>query len=120
MSRTHKSNLSLKILLFLGSLGVIVIGSALFLLTAGRGIGQYFFGKSFAENQLKGYVSSVLRQEVNGAHCQAVDSDGNGYVSCDYTLAGSPQTTHSIECAAWGLNGILNRGCKARLPGFNN
>ncbi len=120
MSRSHKSNLSLKILLSLGSLGVILIGGAIFLLTAGKGLGQYFFGKSFAENELKGYVSTVLRQDVNGAHCQSVDSDNNGYVSCDYTLVTNPQVTHSIECAAWGLNGVLNKGCKARMPNFNN
>jgi hypothetical protein len=109
-----------KVKFFLGlvviSFLVVVIGT--FLLTAGRTIGQSLFGRSFAEGQLRDYVAKVLRQEVNGANCQAVDSDGNGYVSCDYTVAAQPSTPRSIECAAWGMSGFLNRGCRTRVPGF--
>lgn len=100
-----------QIAFFLEGIGFLVIGGGIFLLTAGKGITQYFFGRSFAESELKGYIASVLHQEVNGSHCQAVDKDGNGYVSCDYTLVSEPQKTHSVECAAWGWDGLLNRGC---------
>jgi hypothetical protein len=42
-------------------------------------------------------------------------------VSCDFTTTSDPNRTHSIECAAWGWDGFLNRGCKTRLPGgFGN
>ena len=78
---------------------------------------RFFFGKSFAETQLREYVTNVLNQEVNGMNCQRFDTDGNHYVSCDYTTAAAPEKVRSIECSAWGLDGFLNRGCKARLPG---
>lgn len=93
----------------------LVVGGA-FLITAGRTIGQSIFGRSFAEAELKDYVSTVLKQEVNGARCQAVDTNKNGYVSCDYTTAAQPTIPRSLECAAWGLDGFLNRGCKTRFP----
>jgi hypothetical protein len=108
----------IKLFLMLGVIGFFVVVVGTFLLTAGRTVGQSLFGRSFAEGQLKDYVSSVLRQDVNGLKCQAVDSDGNGYVSCDYTTAGQPSVPRSIECAAWGMDGFLNRGCKTRLPNF--
>ena len=57
---------NLKLYFILGSVGIIVLGGGIILLTVGRVFGQYFFGRSFAESQLKDYVSSVLRQEVNG------------------------------------------------------
>jgi hypothetical protein len=110
----------IKLFLVLGAIGFFVVVVGTFLLTAGRTVGQSLFGRSFAEGQLKDYVSSVLRQEVNGSKCQAVDSDGNGYVSCDYTTSGQPNVPRSIECAAWGMDGFLNRGCKTRLPNFGN
>ena len=93
-----------------------VVGGAL-LVTVGRNFGQFWFGRSFAESQLKEYVNKVLRQEINGVSCRNVDTDGNGYVSCDFTTTSDPNRTHSIECAAWGWDGFLNRGCKTRLPG---
>lgn len=52
----------------------------------------------------------------SGARCQGVDSDSNGYVSCDYTTVNELNVARSLECAAWGLDGFINRGCKARLP----
>jgi hypothetical protein len=108
----------LKFFLTIGILGFLIIVIGGFLLTAGRTIGQSIFGRSFAEGQLKDYVTKVFKQEVNGARCQAVDSDTNGYVSCDYTTAGQPEVPRSIECAAWGLDGFLNRGCRTRVPTF--
>lgn len=92
---------------------VFLVGTGV-LLTSGKAVGQSLFGKSFAEKELKNYVSSVLREPLNGVSCQPVDTDSNGYVSCDYTTVVDPETTHSIECSAWGLDGFLNRGCKAR------
>jgi hypothetical protein len=97
------------------ALVVAVIGG--FLLTAGKTIGQSLFGRSFAEDQLKNYVASVLKQDVNGVTCQPVDTDGNGYVACDFTTVTAPNQVQTIECAAWGLDGFINRGCKRRLPG---
>lgn len=47
---------------------------------------------------------------------QGMDSDGNGYVSCDYTIVSDPNRTYSLECAAWGWDGFMNQGCKTRLP----
>jgi hypothetical protein len=108
----------LKFFLGLAAVGFLVVVVGTFLLTAGRTVGQSLFGRSFAEGQLKDYVSAVLKQDVNGSRCQAVDSDGNGYVSCDYTTAGQPNVPRSIECAAWGLDGFLNRGCRTRVPNF--
>jgi hypothetical protein len=98
--------------------GIVIIGAGIFLTTVGRTFGQFFFGRSFAESQLRSYVSSVQRQEVNGVSCQPMDTDGNGYVSCDYTLVSQPNVTRSIECAAWGLDGFFHRGCKVRVPTF--
>jgi hypothetical protein len=105
---------NLKISLIAALTAIIVIVGTSYLLTAGKAIGQPIFGKGFAERELKNYVSSVLRQQLNGVSCQPVDTDANGYVSCDYTTIAEPNTTHSIECSAWGLEGFLNRGCKAR------
>jgi len=67
--------------LILISAGIIVLGGGLVLVTAGRVVGQFFFGRSFAEKELNEYVSSVLKQELNGSKCQAMDTDGNSYVS---------------------------------------
>ena len=106
----------MKIGLILTGVGVLVLVSGVFLATVGKTFGQFFFGRSFAEGELRDYVSSVLKQEINGVRCQAMDSDGNGYVSCDYTLVSQPDVTRSIECAAWGLDGFLNRGCRTRFP----
>jgi hypothetical protein len=102
------------------SILAIVIGSGIYLLTAGRGLGQFLFGKGYAEKQLDDYVRTVLKEEVRGSNCQKIDTDQNGYVSCDYTLVSRPGVTYSIECAAWSVGGFINRGCKSRLPGFNN
>jgi hypothetical protein len=109
---------NVKLILLLVAGGIVVIGGGLVLMTVGRTAGQFFFGRSFAESQLKDYVSSVLKQEVNGVRCQAMDTDGNGYVSCDYTLVSQPNVTRSLECSAWGLDGFLNRGCRTRFPSF--
>jgi hypothetical protein len=95
---------------------VIVVAGFSALITVGKGVGQYFFGKGFAEGELKDYVASVQKTQVQGSSCQSYDTDGNGYVSCDYTVANDPGKTYSLECAAWGLDGFLNKGCKTRLP----
>ena len=97
---------------------VLILGGSIFLVTIGKTMGQFMMGKSFAEAQLNDYVAKVLKQDVNGVNCQSMDTDKNGYVSCDYTIASQPNTPRSIECAAWGLDGFFNRGCKARVPGF--
>jgi hypothetical protein len=94
---------------------IVVVGFSV-LITAGKGVGQYFFGKGFAEGQLRDYVASLQKTQVQGASCQVFDTDSNGYVSCDYTIANDPGKTYSIECAAWGLDGFLNKGCKTRIP----
>ncbi len=104
--------------LILVGLLAVVIGSGIFLVTVGRNIGEFFFGKSYAEGQLKEYVASVLNDEVNGVSCRAFDTDNNGYVACDYTTAKQPGVTRSLDCAAWGISGFLNRGCKTRMPNF--
>jgi prepilin-type N-terminal cleavage/methylation domain-containing protein len=93
--------------------GILAISAVSFL-------GQIFLGRSFAENQLRDHVNSVLREDLKGANCQAIDSDGNGYVSCDYTVVSRPQETRPIECAAWGWYGLINRGCRTRFPNFPN
>jgi hypothetical protein len=108
----------LQFLLVLAVVGVLITVVGSFLLTAGKTIGQSLFGRSFAEGQAKDYVGAVLKQNINGVRCQAVDTDKNGYVSCDYTTVSQPETPRSIECAAWGMDGFLNRGCKTRMPGF--
>ena len=100
------------------SAGIIVLGSGLALITVGRVVGQFFFGRSFAEKELNEYVSSVLKQELNGYKCQSRDTDGNSYVSCDFTLVSNPEKTYSVECSAWGLDGFLNKGCKSRSNQF--
>jgi hypothetical protein len=104
------------LILAVGGVLVAIVGG--FLLTAGKTIGQSLFGRSFAEGQVRDYVGAVLKQEVNGVRCQAVDTNKNGYVSCDYTTVSQPDTPRAIECAAWGMDGFLNRGCKTRMPGF--
>lgn len=104
--------------LILVSTGIIVLGGGLVLITVGRVVGQFFFGRSFAEKELNEYVSSVLKQELNGAKCQAMDTDRNSYVSCDFTLVSNPEKTYSVECSAWGLDGFLNKGCKSRSNQF--
>lgn len=108
-----------KVFLLLGGAGVIVLAGAIALVTVGKEVGQFFFGRSFAESELRSYVQRVMGEEVKGVQCQKRDSDGNGYVSCDYTLVSQPGKTYSLECSAWGLDGFLNRGCKTRLPSFN-
>lgn len=107
-----------KILLISTGIGIVSLALVIFLTTVGRTFGQFLFGRSFAESELRDYVSSVLKQEINGVRCQAMDTDGNGYVSCDYTLVSQPEVTRSIECAAWGLDGFFNRGCRTRFPNF--
>jgi hypothetical protein len=107
-----------KLIFFLVVGGMVVIGGGIALATVGRSAGQFFFGRSFAESELRDYVASVLKQEINGVRCQAMDTDGNGYVSCDYTTVSQPEVTRSLECAAWGLDGFLNRGCRTRFPNF--
>jgi hypothetical protein len=107
-----------KLSVILISASIILLAVSLVFLTVGKVVGQFFFGRSFAEGELNDYVSSVLKQEVNGARCQKMDTDGNSYVSCDYTLASDPEKTYSIECSAWGLDGFLNRGCKTRFPEY--
>jgi len=107
---------NMKLYFIAGGVGLALIIASILLMTVGKVAGQFFFGRSFSEAQLKGYVSSVLKQDINGARCQAMDSDDNGYVSCDYTTVGDPNTPRSIECSAWGIDGFLNRGCKTRLP----
>ena len=109
-----------KIIIILVTLGVLTLGGGILMLTVGKSLGQFLFGRSFAEKELRGYVSSVLKEEINGARCQPVDSDGNGYVSCDYTLVSKPDETRSIECAAWGWSGFVNRGCRTRFPNFQS
>ncbi|MEG3436140.1 hypothetical protein V0288_03330 [Pannus brasiliensis CCIBt3594] len=108
----------IKIFVIIAVVGIVLAAIGGFLLTAGKTIGQSLFGRGFAEGQLKDYVASVLRQDINGVTCQSVDTDGNGYVSCDFTTATAPNQVQTIECAAWGLDGFLNRGCKKRLPGL--
>jgi hypothetical protein len=108
-----------KLYMILGGSGLAIVIFSVFLMTAGRTIGQFFFGRGFAEGELRSYASKVLKQEINGASCQAMDTDGNGYVSCDYTTISNPNVTSSLECSAWGLDGFLNRGCKTRLPNFS-
>ena len=105
---------NIKLYLMLGGVGLAVILGGILLTTVGKVVGQYFFGRGFAEGELRSYVASVNKQEINGAKCQAMDTDDNGYVSCDYTTVNDPNTVHSLECAAWGLDGFLNRGCKSR------
>jgi hypothetical protein len=101
-----------KLFLVLGLVGGGGILLLVFLLTIGRNIGQFFFGRNFAESQLKNYVANVIKQDINGSQCQAWDTDGNGYVSCTFTLVSQPSRPYAIECAAWGLDGLLNRGCR--------
>ncbi len=101
-----------KLYLVLGLVGGGAILLAVFLLTIGRNIGQFFVGRNFAESQLNDYVANVIKEDINGSQCQAWDTDGNGYVSCTYTLVSQPGKPFAIECAAWGLDGILNRGCR--------
>jgi hypothetical protein len=108
----------IQFLLILAVVGVLVAVVGGFLLTAGKTVGQSLFGRSFAEGQVRDYVGAVLKQETNGVRCQAVDTNKNGYVSCDYTTASQPENPRSIECAAWGIDGFLNRGCKTRVPEF--
>lgn len=107
-----------KLSLILISSAIIISVVSLVFLTVGKVVGQFFFGRSFAESELQDYVSSVLKKDLNGFRCQGMDTDGNSYVSCDYTLTSNPEQTHSIECSAWGLDGFLNRGCKTRFPQF--
>jgi hypothetical protein len=109
---------NLKLYVILASISIVVVVGSLLLLTAGRVFGQFFFGRSFAEAELRDYVASVLKQEVNGSKCQAMDTDHNGYVSCDFTLVSQPNKPYTVECAAWGLDGFLNRGCKSRFPNY--
>ncbi len=101
-----------KLFLILGLVGGGAIALMVLLLTVGRNIGQFFFGRSFAEGQLNSYVANVMKEDINGSQCQAWDTDGNGYVSCTYTLVSQPGRPYAIECAAWGLDGFLNRGCR--------
>jgi hypothetical protein len=107
-----------KFFIILAAVGLFIAIAGGALVTVGKTTGQFFFGRSFAEDQLKNYVSQVLNQEINGVTCQGIDTDNNGYVSCDYSTKGTPEQIRTIECAAWGLDGFLNRGCKARLPGL--
>lgn len=106
---------SLKLWLFLAAGGLVAAGAIVIFFFFGRTIGQFFFGKGYAEDQLKEYVTKVLNQDVNGVSCQAFDTDKNGYVSCDFTTTSQPDTPRSIECSAWGFQGFLNRGCKTRF-----
>jgi hypothetical protein len=85
-----------KLYLVLGLVGGGAILLAVFLLTIGRNIGQFFVGRKFAESQLNDYVANVIKEPMNGT----------------YTLVSQPGKPFAIECAAWGLDGILNRGCR--------
>jgi hypothetical protein len=109
----------IKFFITLAFLSFLAVVGGTFLLTAGRNIGQIMFGSSFAEGQLKEYVAKVLQQDVQGMSCRNVDTDNNGYVACDFTTVQNPTRTQTIECAAWGWEGVINRGCKARLPQIN-
>ncbi len=102
-----------------GGVVLVLLIASILLITAGKGIGQFFFGRAYAEGELRDYVAQVLKQEVQGVSCQAYDTDNNGYVSCDYTIAKNDNAVNSIECAVWGLDGFINRGCRTRLPNFS-
>jgi hypothetical protein len=108
---------TIPILILSGTIATVV-GAGYLLLTVGRPLGQWMFGRGYAEGELRDYVASVLRDEVHGVNCQSTDTDNNGYVACDFTTKSQPGKTRSLECSAWGMQGFLNRGCKSRFPEF--
>jgi hypothetical protein len=61
-----------KLSVILISASIILLAVSLVFLTVGKVVGQFFFGRSFAERELNDYVSSVLKQELNGSRCQTV------------------------------------------------
>ena len=104
---------SLKLWLFLAAGGFFVLLAGVIFLVFAKPIGQAIFGSSFAEKQAEEYVSKLFGNEVSNISCRNRDTDDDGYVTCDFRTNAS-QKIHSIECAAWGMSGILNRGCKSR------
>ena len=107
---------SLKFWLFLAGGGFLVLIGGVLLLMFAKPIGQAMFGSSFAEKQAEEYVSKLFGDEVSKISCRNRDTDGDGYVTCDFRTNSDPGKIHSIECSAWGFDGVLNRGCKSRLP----
>ncbi len=56
-----------KLFLVLGLIGGGGILLSVFLLTIGRNIGQFFFGRNFAESQLNNYDAHVIKEDINGS-----------------------------------------------------
>lgn len=62
-----------------------------------------------AEREFKKWAKE-LRLKYDGESCNNHDSDGDGYVSCTYTVDGEART---VECAgSW----TMQSGCRAPKP----
>lgn len=71
--------------------------------------------KPTAEREAREYIAQMYPHAEYTVTCMNVDTDHNGYVSCDAVIAGH-QTP--LECAAsngcWGVFETCNAGCKLR------
>ncbi len=63
-----------------------------------------------AEKEFKSWAKS-LGLEYKGEVCNNHDSDGDGYVSCNYTMPDG--SVHTVECAG-SFN--MQHGCRAPKP----
>lgn len=61
----------------------------------------------FAEQEARSHAQK-LGWKVQGVACTAVDTDGDGYISC--SLALQDGTERALECASGGLGSV--NGCK--------
>ncbi len=65
-----------------------------------------------AEKTSKDYVKKLYNKEAQGISCSNVDSDGDGYVSCDVNIG---KEVILLECPTF--SSFFNNKCKTRLIG---
>lgn len=89
-------------------IGVAAVGVVVGALVGFGGCGRGCSGAAQADAQQE--ANSFLQQmNIKGkAICAKYDTDGDGYISCPYTVEGSADI-HPLECAS-GL--IYDEGCR--------
>lgn len=93
--------------------GGFIVAIVIALMLGGWGIGAAKCSGAdhhSAEKEFKSWAKS-LGLEYKGEVCNNHDSDGDGYVSCNYTMPDG--SVHTVECAG-SFN--MQHGCRAPKP----
>lgn len=88
---------------------VILVGGYI-----GTSVGLRSLRAGYAEGQGVSFVSSLYAEySVVGQNCQGRDTDGDGYVSCDFRLMNPEKTERVVhlQCPTFS-SGLLGDTCK--------